>query len=245
MPIMRGGLGYLFPDNNSFFNPGQFSRSRGFSLEADYYRQNASTLETLATSAVYGTGKFGLGVLASRFGTNFTQPANDTDTIGAGMGVTIANRLVLGAGYQAQTSSFASDSGRLTASIGLSPFAGQGFGITAIGSTNFSPKYSRSTQKGTIALGYSFRPNNTVEFFGTVNDFANATDDQAGLAFTLGNHWIYLGGFGAYNRQLVNWEARGRLGFVIAKTIDISGYIDKVIQTGSDTTYGGAFRASF
>jgi hypothetical protein len=54
-----------------------------------------------------------------------------------------------------------------------------------------------------------------------------------------------MGALGQWNRLASNWEAGGRVGFVIANVVDLSAVADKVLVTGSPVTYGATLRATF
>src|SRR4051812_29699986 len=69
--IMRGGLGFLFPDHNSFNNVGQFAADHGMAVEALYARTNqGGGPQTILPSFVYSNGAMGLGFYGSHTGTS-------------------------------------------------------------------------------------------------------------------------------------------------------------------------------
>jgi hypothetical protein len=239
--ILRGGLGFLFPDHNSFSNPGQFSISHGMAMEADYSREDSTQLQNLTPSLVYGNGKVGLGAFGSRTGTNLTAKNGSLDVIGAGAGVALAKeRLTLGVGYDRVISSSPQNDGnlRVEATLNGPQRKGPAFGVeatTTLGSTHIAGV--------TAAAGYSFRSNVSIEAVfknydtrqfknSTLSGFVNWADNM----FYLGAGYTYL------NLNSLN-EIEGRLGVMLGRFVDVSVFAAKVFK--GELSYGGSLRASF
>src|SRR3989338_8357953 len=85
--IARGGLGFLYSDNNSFSNPGNFGESSGFAVDAKYTTANSGASVGATASAVYGTGSLGIGAYDIRSGSNLTNTGAFSDVAGGGIGI--------------------------------------------------------------------------------------------------------------------------------------------------------------
>ncbi|MEZ4752436.1 MAG: hypothetical protein R3B54_17940 [Bdellovibrionota bacterium] len=249
MKVIRGGLGFLYPDHNSSENPGQLSRDDGTSIEAMYTRTTDSTpTQSLTPSMAYSNGRLGLFVKGTRSGTSF-NPDESTDTAGGGIGFSLGKRRVVnvGASYFTSLEGGSSSTGTLKGTINLNPARDQGMALgISVGTTVGG---SSNPIAGTIALGYSGKNrNNNIEANLTFNDI-NATDNYTLSGFfTLGGAMYYFGG--GYKHTNVSatstGEVVGRLGFVMGRggSADLSALATYDLQQ-STVTYGGSLRVNF
>src|SRR3989338_7425988 len=117
-PIERGGLGFLFSDNNNFVNPGLFGSSRAFAMDAKYDTASNGITKGVSTSAVFGSGAVGIGAFGSRSGSNLSTSGSYADTAGVGLGLGMAKgRVLIGAGYRRGVSTGQTDDGRVNATM--------------------------------------------------------------------------------------------------------------------------------
>lgn len=242
--MLRGGFGFLFGDNNSFLNPGQFAVSHGLAAEISYTRTSVSETQGVAPSIVYGNGNFGLGVAASRTATSSLTSGNSTDVVDAGLGVSlIKERLTFGVEYARNISGTQSNGGVVDTTMTLSgpqhmgPALGIGFGTTV----NGFPQ----TQTANLALGYRFKTNTTFEVGAIFNDISNTNNVTGTIDATFGGQVVYLGlGYRYFNVSHQNGGA-ARLGFILGRYIDLSALATSIIASGADVLYGVTLRATF
>jgi hypothetical protein len=241
--IIRGGLGFLFPDNNSFSNPGQFPLSYGMAFETGYSRVNGSSAQALTPSFVYGNGQLGVGAFYSRSGMDLGSSASNA--VGAGLGVSfLKDKLTMGVSYSRSLEAVRINDGTLSVTANLNgpqrtgPSVGVGFGTT-INATG------TNTRTGTLGLGYSFHSNQSIEAGLTLNDLQNTADYSPYFAGTYGSQYMYLGASYTYVKTSADHVAAGRLGFILGRYIDISALASYVLETGGASTYGATLRASF
>lgn len=237
--IMRGGLGFLFPDHNSFANPGQFAESRGMALQAQYARTNLPSVQMLAPSFVYGNGAMGLGVYGARAGATL---GSGSDQIGAGLGFALLKgRMTFGLGFDKQLGAGAGD-GDISAQLNFNSAnrRGAAFGI------GYRRTLGSTVQSLSAGLGYSFMSNKNIELdiaFPSISSFGNF---DLGAYFTTMAKFFYLGGGYLMNKQgATTHGAAGRLGFILGSSFDVSGTIGKYFGAGNPTTWGATLRASF
>lgn len=244
--ISRGGLGFLFPDGSSLANPGQVALDHGVAVQLEAGIVSGTTEDIEDLSVVYGNGNFGLGIEANDVGLNtLTNPTSGIQTVTAAMGFALAkDRLTLGAGYTRQTSGTISNNGTVSASLNWNPMADKGFGI-GFGAFDTLAKAGASTYGAMVSAGYAFRKNNSFEVFVKQNAFDGTSNQAGGIALTLGSQFIYFGLLGQYNRLAADYEAAGRLGFVLGNVFDISLFADEVVVTGAALTYGASARFVF
>lgn len=241
--IIRGGQGFLFPDNNSFTNPGQFPLSYGMAFETGYTKVNGTSDQQLTPSFVYGNGQLGLGAFYARSGTDLGS--NATSAIGAGAGVSfLKNKLTFGASYTRSLETIRTDDGTLgfTANLNgpqrMGPSLGVGFGTT-LGST------TTNTQTGNVAVGYSFRSNQSIEGGLKFNNLSDTSDFDPFFAGTFGSQYVYFGTSYTYLKATTEHQVGGRLGFILGRYIDVSAMATYVLKTGGAASYGATVRASF
>lgn len=237
--IQRGGLGVLFPDHNSFANPGQFSVTHGIAVEGLYVRTNQSGgLQSVTPSVVFGNGRLGLGAFVNRIGTSFASSSSfDFAGVGAGFSL-LKQRLTIGASYSTSLDGLAG-SGKLKGSITLQSPTRQGPSLGAV------IESTGSSKAGTIGVGYSFHSNKAMEANVRFNSFSDLSDFVASGFVNLASQALYLGAGYQYTNLGIHHAALARLGVVLGGNIDVSLYGGYAFASGSPVTYGGSFRASF
>ncbi len=238
--LQRGGLGFLFPDHNSFSNPGQFGAATGTGLEAYYGRDTASGPQVMTPSLVYGNGMFGLGAYASRSAAVLLSDTH-SDTAGVGMGaVLLKGRVTLGAGYEHDLSS--SGLGDITGTLTMNSPNRQGLSLGVA--------YTRGLASGVnsmkAGLGYSFMSNNNVEFNFALPDLTSMANFNLGAYFTTMKGMVYLsGGYVMTKAATTIHGASGRLGFMLGQNVDLSAWANYFFVTSSAVYYGGTLRFAF
>lgn len=243
--IIRGGLGFLFPDHNSFSNPGQFPLGYGSAFEAGYQRANgANPQQAVTPSFVYGNGKVGLGAFYSRGGTSLTN-STASDSVGVGAGVSfLKDKLTMGLSYDTDLQTSRTSDGNLlfTANMNGPQRRGPSIGLS-LGSTVNAAGGDR--QKANFGFGYSFRSNNSLEGGITFNDIRDTGDYSPYVAGTFGSQFIYAGGYYTYAKLAATHSVAARVGFILGRYLDLSALASYVLKTGGAATYGATFRASF
>ncbi len=241
--IMRGGLGFLFPDHNSFSNPGQFPLSYGMAIETGYTRVNGSSAQALTPSFVYGNGQVGLGAFYSRSGADLGSTSSNS--VGAGLGVSfLKDKFTMGVGYTRVLDSTRTSDGSLqvTANLNGPQRKGPSVGIGVGTSMNAA---GGDRQNASASLGYSFRSNDNIEAGVLFNDLRSTSDFDPYFAGTIGSQYMYLGGTYRYLKASEDHQVGARLGFILGRYIDFSASANYVLETGGATSYGGTVRASF
>lgn len=249
MKVIRGGLGFLYPDHNSAANPGQMSRDDGTSLEAKYTRtSDATPVQSLTPSLAYSNGRLALFAVGTRSGSSF-DPDQSTDVAGGGIGFSLGKRRVVnvGASYFTSLESTGTNLSTVKGTINLNPARDQGMSLgVAVGTTMGG---TTNPIAGTIGLGYSGKNrNNNIEANLTFNDISATDNYTLSGFFTLGGAMYYFGG--GYKHTNVgttsSGEAVGRLGFVLGRggNVDISALGNYDLQS-SVVTYGGSLRVNF
>lgn len=248
--LSRGGLGFLFPDHNSFNNPGQFSLDKGFGFEGSYDTQSSTvgSVAAAGASAVYSTGHFGLGAFGNRAGTSFSTTGTFVDTAGAGLGFAMAKeRLTLGvSATKVMTTAFSTNDGVVGVGLTWNGSKREGFTLGAGVTTTLNDSVA-DKRSVTAGLGYGFKNGYSVE-----GDF-NLPDMNATSAYTFSGYlnmtgkMFYFSGGGVYDATsaVATQSAKGRLGIVLGNTFDLSGTVTYPFQTGGNPTYGGTARLAF
>jgi hypothetical protein len=240
--IMRGGLGFLFPDHNSFANPGQFSDSRAMAVEAFYKRSTAATpVQTATPSLVYGNGAMGLGIAFSRMATDL-MATGATDTVSAGLGFSLVKgRATIGLGYD--KSMGGADSGVVSGALTLNPPNRRGVALGA----GYKRNLTSGTNMLTAGLGYSFMSNNNLEVNVTFPSLASMSIWSLGAYFTTMKGKLYLSGGYLMNNALgvSTSGVVGRLGFILGRSVDLSFWGQNFFGAGIPFEYGASFRAMF
>jgi hypothetical protein len=237
--IQRGGLGFLFPDNNSFVNPGQFVNGHATAVEALYSRQNVSgTSQDATPSIVYGNGTFGLGVYGSRDAVTLLGTPT-TDTIGAGLGFGLMKgRAVVGLRYDKVLSG--TNNGVASGMLTLNPAGHKGIAI----GVGYNRNLSTSVSAITAGLGYSFMHNNSLEVNVTFPDINTLSNWTLGAYLTTMKMPFYLGAGYLMVRNSITTQSgvSARMGFMLGSAMDLSLTTTYFFVTGSPVTYGASFR---
>lgn len=252
--ILRGGFGFLFPDNSGFANSAQFPNAgqtalgKGSTAQVDYERINSGSVVTqdLTGSFTWGNGKFGLGAFGSRSGTKLDKSANSTDSAGGVLGLAIAkDRLTLGVGYSRSIDQGQSNDGALSGSFTLNGNKGMGPTIGVGASTTVNA--TKNLIAAIAGLGYAFKGSNSIEANVQLPDVNKTGNWTAAALFSLGTHAVYLAGGYNYVKTTsgFNHVAQGRLGFVPAHWFDFSVHATHTVKKGNNPLWGGSFRVLF
>lgn len=242
--IIRGGLGFLFPDHNSFANPGQFPLSYGMAVEAGYSRTNGSSQQSLTPSIVYGNGQVGVGAFFARSGTSLTDESS-TNSIGAGLGASfLKDKFSVGASYTRDLSDTRTSDGTVNVTANLNgpqrkgPSVGVGVGTTLNATGG-------DYQTANASVGYSFRSNDNIEAGVVFNNLRNTSDFDPVFAGTFGSQYMYMGVSYRYKKLAEDHVVGARLGFILGRYLDLSASASYVLETGGEANYGATLRASF
>ena len=242
--IQRGGLGFLFPDHNSFSNPGQFAISHGAAFESIYSTDEQGDVQNLAPSFVMGKGRWGLGAFASRTG-KVDDPARSLDSVGGALGISfLKERLTLGASYTRSIDVGQTSDGTasITTTLNGPKRMGPSVGIGLSSSVN---RAERDIRSATLGFGYSFKTNINLELNYTAVDLDNTANYVGAFYLNWGAKWMYVGVGDRYYNSLKVHEASGRLGFILGHYIDLSVFGNYKLETDGETSYGASLRASF
>jgi hypothetical protein len=243
-PMMpHGGLGFLFPDANEFINPGQLALNKGFAMQGEYTRVNDSQSQEITPSAVFGTGKFGIGAFADRINTNLTSSTGATDRMGGALGIAVAQqRLTFGVGYDRETSVGQVDDGNLGVSANYIGKERKGFSLGAKAGTTVNALIRN--RHAIFGVGYGFTSATSLELVYILNNLERTSDYAYGAAFNLGNRHFYFSAAYTYFKIPALGLAATRLGVNLGP-IDISGHVEKFLDKSYQYSYGGSFRVSF
>ncbi|NBX75948.1 MAG: hypothetical protein EBQ92_05295 [Proteobacteria bacterium] len=245
--VLRGGLGFLFPDANRFVNGGQSALNKGTSLEANYSREDETKSQDMTASLTWGNGQAGLGAGVSRVGTTLSEPSTSADTMVAQGGFAFGGgQFTLGGVYQhsLETGVVGQDvvSGQLNVNLGK---PGQGWVLGVGASTTLGR--ATNTKTGTAALGYAFGSGLMVEGGYQVDDFADSANNYRYTAAAVynSNAWYGAAQYSAVTQSGTHPDSvSARLGGIWGK-VDLSAQVTKETYTGGDTTYGGTLRYVF
>lgn len=245
--VLRGGLGFLFPDANRFVNGGQTALNKGTSLEGEYNRTDQTKTQNASGSLVWANGQAALGAAVNRSGEKLDQPGTSEDRMSAQGGVAFGGgQFTLGGVYNhsLETGAVGEDdvSAQLNVHFGK---PGQGWVLGVGAGTTLGRE--TNTRSGSAALGYAFSSGAMLEAGYQTNDLSDSKNNYrytvAGLYSA--NSWY---GAAQYNAVTVNGSrpdsVSGRLGVVWGKA-DLSAQVTKETFTGGDTSYGGTIRYVF
>lgn len=243
--LLRGGLGFLFPDANRFVNGGQAALNKGTSLEVNYSREDKTKDQDLTASLAWANGQAGLGASVSRAGSVLAEPDSTNDKMYAQGGFTFG-QVTAGAVYEhsLETGVVGQDkvSGQLNVHLGK---PGQGWVLGAGASTTLGR--ATNTKTGVAALGYGFNSGLMLEAGYQVDDFSDSTNNYTYTASALynANSWYGAAQYNAVTQSGTHPDSvSARLGAVWGK-VDLSAQLTKQTFTGGDTTYGGTIRYAF
>jgi hypothetical protein len=243
--IERGGLGFLFPDQNSFTNPGEFATSHAMSVEGVYQSDTKHADPELAVpSFVFGNGMFGLGVEGVRQAPDVTKSAGAVDLLEAGAGVSlIKERLTLGGTYGRVISANNQGAGVASGTLTLQspnrhgPSVGVGYNTTV--------GFANNVHGMTGAVGYAWRSNQNVEANVYFNDTTNWKNYNLAAFFTTAASNFYAAGGYEWLNMTSQHEVLGRLGVVMGMKFDVSVLLGYIFTSGNPITYGFSARISF
>jgi len=245
--VMRGGLGFLFPDANRFVNGGQLSTNKGTAIQGSYTRSNDTSSQDANASLVWANGSAGLGAGVTRSGMELNDATTSSDSLSAQGGISLeGGKVTVGAVYSNSLESGVTDQGHLSGQLNLNlgkPGHGWVLGVnagTTMGKTS-------NTTSGTVGLGYAFSSGLMLEGAYQIDDFSDSKNNNrySGSFVYASSAWYAAG---QYNKVKVGTSnpdsASGRLGVVFGKA-DLSAQVTKETYTGGDTTYGGTLRYTF
>lgn len=245
--ISHGGLGFLYPDHNSFANPGQFALDHGAGFEIDYSTAKSTgttSLQTATPSFVWSNGNFGLGVFGSRSGSSLTDSITKTDSVGAGLGFALAKgRLTVGLTGERSIDVNQSNDGTVGGTVNWNGDKGMGFSA-GLGANTSLNNAAGDVRKGTAALGWGFNPMTKVEAVATFNDLADFGNYNLGGFLTVEGHMFYFSGGYNYLMSSKKSQLRGRAGLEFGH-VDFSAFVDYTTVVGSNPTFGGTLRVAF
>lgn len=247
--ISRGGFGFLFPDHNSLVNPGQTALDHGTAIDFEYTTQSETggNDQSATPSIAYGSGTFGFGVDMTRSGTSLTASGENTDTIGAGMGVALAHQKVtVGVDYSRQIDGTVTDQGTVGGTLTYNSQGDKRMGFTAgVGATTvLSSTTGTDTQTGLAAIGWGFNNMTKFEVDVKFNDLSDFSDYDIGGYLTLQGNVLYAAAGFNYLALSQESELEGRVGVVFGK-LDINAFVDDVLNSGNGIEIGGALRIAF
>lgn len=240
----RGGVGFLFNDNNSFNNVSSQSGSHGAAFEVQYgYGSNVSAAQT---SLVWGNGTVGLGAYGNRTGVSLTQASRNVDTVGVGASVALSKeRFHVGAKFERPINVRTSNSGIAEGSFTLMNAKGMGFGLGGSYSSQLASETGANLQVLKVSLGYSFRPNSGMEAIARINDMMNTLNWTAGGSINYADNIFFIGAGYEYTNIGAISTVIARFGFIIGKHFDISVLGNYSLVSGSNPFVGGSARLSF
>jgi len=245
--VLRGGLGFLFPDANRFVNGGQNALNKATSVEANYLRKDQTQLQNLTASLAWANGQAGLGAAVSRAGQTLSDTDTSSDAMSAQGGMVFGGgQVTLGGVYQhsLEAGVVGEDvvSGQLNVNLGK---PGQGW-VMGVGASTTLGR-DTNTKTGTAALGYTFSSGLALEGSYQVDDFSNSANNYRYTAATVynGSSWYGAAQYSAVTQSGTHPDSiSARLGGVWGK-VDLSAQVTKATYTGGNTTYGGTFRYVF
>ncbi len=240
--IQRGGLGFLFPDHNSFKNPGQFSTAHGSGLEFEYNAQSSTGgSKTVKPSFVYGNGNFGLGINGARSGASLSESGQYVDMVQAGLGFsTMKERMTIGAAYtKIVTGPNLLGDGLVDLTLTLQGARRMG----AVFGLGYHRVLGLNTHAATLGFGYGFQSSNSLEVNVDFNNLDDVNDFTASGFFNLGRQWFYMGAGYSFAKVAETHSGQARVGFIMGK-VDVSGLISAPFSGGT-LTYGATLRAVF
>ena len=242
MNLQRGGLGFLFPDHNSFVNPGQFATAHGSALEFGYTTQSSTPAVMAANpSFVYGNGSFGLGLSAMRAGTSLTATDSFIDMGTAGLGFSaMKERMTIGATFSRIFTGTPVSDGTLGVSLTLQGARRMG----AVFGLGYQRVLGLDTHSATFGFGYGFQSSNSLELNVNFSNLDDVNDFTASGFFNLGREWFYMGAGYSFAKLTEVHSGMGRLGLIFGR-VDLSGTVSAPFASGGSLTYGGTLRAAF
>lgn len=239
-----GGLGYLFIDPNSFNNPGQVPLVGGAHLEIAYEKIDGSQYQSLTPSFVWGNGKFGIGVFATRMGTDLGQSQMANDYVGGEIGVAMASeRLTVGLKSYRSISVGQMNDGYADVALNWNGMKRVGFSLGVNAGTTLNNAV-KEVKHGGASLGWGFNALYSLEAHYEMRDFDDSNDYVLSVFANAGAKNYYASaGANHYALLKVN-ELEARLGLNFG-WFDLSFMGSKVLDANYAYTYGGTLRVNF
>lgn len=242
--LSRGGLGFLFPDHNSFSNPGQVSLDKGTSFEGTYSTQStdAGSLTAMGGSVVYSSGHFGLGAFGGRAGV----AGINVDSAGAGLGFSMAkDRLTLGVTMsRVLTTAYQTNDGVVGGTLTWNGSKKEGFTLGAGVTTTLNDSV-KDKKSATAGIGYGFKSGYSIEANYALADIDDSAAYTVSGYLNMTGKMFYFSGGATHDASASTQSAAGRLGIVLGNSFDVSGTVTYPFQTGGDPTFGGTARLAF
>ena len=245
--VMRGGLGFLFPDANRFVNGGQLSTNKGASVQGSYTRSEDTSSQDANASLVWANGSAGLGAGVTRSGMELNDSITSSDSLSAQGGISLeGGQVTVGAVYSNSLESGVTDEGHLSGQLNLNlSKPGQGWVLGVNAGTTMGR--TTNTTSGTVGLGYAFSSGLMFEGAYQVDDLSDSKNYHrySGSFVYSGHSWYAAGQYNKVKEDTTNPDsASGRLGVVFGKA-DLSAQVTQETYSGGDTTYGGTLRYTF
>ncbi len=244
--LSRGGLGFLFPDHNSFNNASQFALDKGTAIDVTYSTQSQTggNAQTITPSVVYGGNNFGFGVGVERAGTSLTSSSGNTDVIEGGFGVAMAKqRLTFGVSGSRQLTSPQTSDGTVGGQLTWNGDKRMGF-TTGVGVNTTINQAGGDVKSGTAAVGWGFNAMTKVEAVARFNDLSAFSDYSLGAAITMEGQMLYGAGGFTYNMLTKVSSVQGRVGLTFGHW-DFSAAVDDTLTSGSSMKFSGQARIMF
>ena len=244
--LTRGGYGFLFPDANSFINGGQMAKTTGTALEAYYTRHDHLKTQEMTPSVVWGSGRVGLGAFVSRTGETLTgSDSAHSDTLGAGLGVSLAQgKVTVGGTFDRSIDTAQANDGTVSAALNYNGSKGQGLHLGAGFSTTLNSASGTETKTATLAMGWGFSMA-SVEANYKLKDLDQTSNNyQASGFLNFGGSNYYVSTGFTYDKPSEQSEVSGRLGYVMG-SVDFSVHSEHTMEEGQNPYYGATLRASF
>jgi hypothetical protein len=244
--LLRGGYGFLFPDANQFVNGGQMALNKGTAVEANYLRDNDSSVQVGTPSLVWANGQTGIGAGVSRTGLKLSEASTSVDTLKVQAGAALASNLTFGGVYSRSLESGVVGSDEVSAQMNVH-FGKAGHGVVLGLGAGTTLGNETNNRNGVVGLGYAMSSGVMTEVAYQVDNFADATNNYTytGSVVYNANSWYAAGRYNhvkAGESEPNNFQAR--LGMVFGK-IDLSGQVSKQTVTDGSTVYGGTMRVVF
>ena len=243
----KGGSGFLFSDANSFNNGGQMAQTMGTAVEGYYTRHNQLNTQSFTPSAVWGSGKVGLGAFASRSGSALTGADSvHADSAGAGLGVSLAQgRVTVGGTMSRSLDTAQSNDGTVNAALNYNGSKGMGFHMGGGFGTTLNSSSNTETRTATLALGWGFSSMANFEVDYQLKDLDNTSNNYTvGSYLNFGGSSYYIGTGYIYDKPSEESSVSGRLGYVMG-SLDFSVHGEHTLLDGQSPYYGATLRAAF
>ena len=241
--LPRGGMGLLFPDQNSVSNPGQISQTPGSAMQVHYARVNTG-YEEVKPSFVFSSKGWSLSVEATRAGTKVSDSGSSSDSLTLGSGMSFGKqRFSAGVVYDRSIDSSQSGSGTIGGVITMQDPKKNGPSLGLKATTTLGK--STNTKAASVGLGYSFKANNSVEGVVEFPDTSSTSDYNLSAFMNLGFKIMYLSFGDTYSKGSASHLAKGRIGAVFGSAFDLSAVAEHTFKTGQNPLIGATLRASF